>query len=255
MNEMTDNLFGERVIPGKVTYGIWQEHINRYFFTLKFVSDKQVLDIACGTGYGTRIISNLARYVIGVDVSLDALRLAKQHNSSCKTVDFVLADATYLPFRDSVFDAVASFETVEHVKNYRPFLHEIKYILIENGTLIISTPNSQIFSNEGIPDNPFHVKEFTVNEFHRLLTIFSTNMQYYGQSVYTFFNFVLQLLSNNIFSKFRPSHIFSSANRSEVNKEVIDPKYGVKRIPNFYPFCVPRFIVFTVTNKKLITRK
>lgn len=56
---------GEFVVPNKTPYATYQEHINRYVFASNFVMNKIVLDVACGTGYGSNCLLKSAKMVVG----------------------------------------------------------------------------------------------------------------------------------------------------------------------------------------------
>ena len=60
---------GERFIPGECNEEMTSEHINRYRFATALVGNQRVLDIACGSGYGSFILSEKASSVIGIDIS------------------------------------------------------------------------------------------------------------------------------------------------------------------------------------------
>jgi ubiquinone/menaquinone biosynthesis C-methylase UbiE len=174
---------GERVVPGKTPQTIYDEHIYRYIFAAGLTENKVVLDVACGTGYGVSYMAEKgAGKVVGVDISMIAANYARERFSKDNQVSFVCADAIRLPFLDNVFDVVVSFETIEHIRQYRKFLAECRRVLKENGLLICSTPNRRIFSpNLGKPVNTFHVKEFWPEEFYRLLSRYFAHITLYGQ--------------------------------------------------------------------------
>ena len=152
---------GERLVPEKNKQDlIYGEHIVRYLFAKQFIKDKVVLDIASGVGYGTRILAENVKRIIGVDISKEAIEYAKR-NYACKNCEFLVGDAEKLNFEDKSFDVVVSFETIEHLKNYKKFLEEIRRTLKDNGLFIVSTPNKEIYP----PGNPFHIKEFSEKEF------------------------------------------------------------------------------------------
>ncbi len=156
---------GERMVPsyhkGHLLYG---EHIVRYESVSPFVKDKVVLDIASGSGYGTAKIAEVAAQVIGVDVDADAIAYAKQEYGG-KNINFLQGDGIKIPLDNDAVDVVVSFETIEHIEDYKQFLQEIKRVLKSGGTLIISSPND-LESPEG---NHFHVHEFNFKELHNLL--------------------------------------------------------------------------------------
>jgi len=174
-------LIEERVTPGISPSNVMQEHIDRYTFALGYVKGKRVLDAACGTGYGTRLLAQVADRVTGIDISPTAINHARKKYPAV-ALDFIEGDVLYLPFPDSSFDVVVSFETVEHVKEYQTFIRECRRVLKQNGILICSTPNSKISSPDGVVKNPYHVIEFDSIEFTDLLLKDFALVEMYGQN-------------------------------------------------------------------------
>ena len=67
----------ERYSPemrGRIAY----EHIQRYLFAANFVADKTVLDVACGEGYGSGLLSSRAARVVGLDIDRPAIAAATE---------------------------------------------------------------------------------------------------------------------------------------------------------------------------------
>lgn len=142
----------------------WGEHTARYSFALPHVKNKDVLDIACGTGYGLAFLKRVSKTVTGVDVDFEA---ASESLNECdgKKTRVLLGDGTNLPFKDDTFDVVTSFETIEHLHNRIGFLAELRRILKENGKLLLSTPNANYTRPvNGKPTNPFHIFEYEPDE-------------------------------------------------------------------------------------------
>jgi len=173
---------GERVVPGKTPYTVYQEHINRYVFASKYIKNKIILDVASGTGYGSYyLIKNGAKKVIGVDISSDAINYAKNVYKK-QNLNFIQGDSINLPFRDESFDVITSFETIEHIKEYDKFLKECRRVLKNDGLFICSTPNKKVYSPYAkLTLNPFHIKEFFPEEFYRILNRHFRNTKLYGQ--------------------------------------------------------------------------
>jgi ubiquinone/menaquinone biosynthesis C-methylase UbiE len=152
------------------------QHIERYKFALKFLRPSmKVLDIACGTGYGSAILVNHGCDVTGADYDKEAIHRAKE---VWDYDGFVNADALDLPFQDGSFDAVVTFETIEHVYDYQTkrFLQEMKRVLKPGGLLICSTPNIRYTFH---PD--FHLHEFYAEEFFDAVQSEFKNIQKFGQ--------------------------------------------------------------------------
>ncbi len=162
-NELQDT--GERMIPeyhkGKNVYGA---HLARYEASLPLIEGKTVLDIACGSGYGTKLISNKANKVYGIDVDPNAIVYAKKHYAA-KNIEYISGDGVSIPLKNNSVDIVICYETIEHIEKYEKFMTEINRILKKSGQLLLSTPN-EIEYAEG---NHFHIHEFEYNELKRLV--------------------------------------------------------------------------------------
>ena len=158
-----------------------QDHLARYAFAAEFVSGKSVLDVACGSGYGSSYLFDKgARVVIGGDISAEAIEIAGMSYRR-PGGGFVLLDATRLPFADNSFEVIVSMETIEHLEQYERYLGECKRVLKGGGIFICSTPNR----GHGIPEitsfGPDHVHEFYLEEFQGLLSGTFTETQFYAQ--------------------------------------------------------------------------
>lgn len=193
---------GERVIPDETPKNIFLEHVSRYSFASKFVKKKLVLDIACGTGYGTEYLlkKGYARKVYGGDISPESINYAKKRYKN-KNLVFRVMRAEKMPFKDNFFDVIVSFETIEHLEKYREFLFECRRVLKRGGRIIISTPNKKVSSPfTKNPCNPFHIKEFYLQEFKDLLNNFFVVEGVYGQKLvkYTFWFKLRQLFGFTI---------------------------------------------------------
>lgn len=142
----------------------------------------QVLDIACGTGYGINILlRGKARQVVGVDLDRSAVEEARQ-NLSESGGHVLLANGCSLPFPDQSFDAITSFETLEHLNERDKFLMELRRVLKPSGLLILSTPNANHTEPiNGRPRNPFHVYEYTPQELETELRRHFDQVKMLGQ--------------------------------------------------------------------------
>jgi 2-polyprenyl-3-methyl-5-hydroxy-6-metoxy-1,4-benzoquinol methylase len=149
----------------------WGEHIHRYETVIKRLQGTEyVLDIACGTGFGSDLLAEKASRVIGGDI--DAHTIEKNKSIWNRTnLDFQKLDATQLPFEEDTFDVLISFETIEHSTQYEAMLSEFKRVTKKGGLLFISTPNIYMNSPTGMVTNPFHTQEFTPNELNNLIKI------------------------------------------------------------------------------------
>ena len=156
------------MVPGSTDSRIEHDHYARYEWAAQFAENKKVLDIACGTGYGSSLLaSNGALSVDGVDISHDALSFARDHFSSPSTV-FHNADIGEFASGHH-FGLITCFETIEHVPNPERALRNLATLLAEDGILLISSPNRPITSPRtrtihDPPHNTFHLREYTPAE-------------------------------------------------------------------------------------------
>lgn len=156
------------------------EHLHRYAFSIAYANDKIVLDVACGEGYGSNLLSKHAKQVHGVDISENTINHAinKYKNNN---LNFHIGSVTNLPFEDGTFDLVISFETIEHITEHDAMMLEIKRVLKGDGLLIISTPDKYFYSDIKSYKNPFHAKELYLNEFKNLIENYFINKILIGQ--------------------------------------------------------------------------
>ncbi|WP_235679857.1 glycosyltransferase [Cupriavidus necator] len=175
---------GERFIPtegGVVHY----EHMHRYAWCLQFVADRDVLDIACGEGYGSALLATRARSVIGVDIAEAAVNHARLRYHDRANLRYETGNAAAIPIADACVDVVVSFETIEHLTEQTEMLAEIRRVLRPGGVLIISSPNKRVYSDERSYVNEYHVKELYFEEFDALLRAQFANVTYLGQRLAT----------------------------------------------------------------------
>lgn len=160
----------ERWVPGFIHERTEFSHLDRYELACKYTIDKKVADVACGAGKGSNLISTngLAKEVVGFDIQADAIRYAKCRYSN-KNIDFLICDATNLGITEQ-FDMAISFETIEHIPDYKSFLASISKALKKDGYLLISTPISSL-EIDNKPENPHHLQEWGFNKFHAIINV------------------------------------------------------------------------------------
>jgi glycosyltransferase involved in cell wall biosynthesis/SAM-dependent methyltransferase len=159
---------GERFIVDR-TGEIEFEHHHRYLFATQFCEDRDVLDIASGEGYGSHLLSQVARTVVGVDIDSEVVAHA-QHVYGGTQMRFAVGSCQSIPLDKASVDVVVSFETLEHISEHETFLDEVKRVLRPGGLLVLSTPDREVYSSPDKPDNPFHLLELSRDEFSTLLT-------------------------------------------------------------------------------------
>jgi len=172
---------GERYLP-QLSGDIQLEHYHRYLLASKFAAGKKVLDIACGEGYGSNLIADVAASVIGVDISRKTIKHAKTHYHK-PNLKFMQGSCADIPLKKNSVDLVVSFETIEHHDQHEEMMREIRRVLKSDGILIISSPDKKEYSDIPNYTNPFHVKELYLSEFDNLLKRKFKNVTMLGQRV------------------------------------------------------------------------
>ncbi|HEX7896839.1 MAG TPA: class I SAM-dependent methyltransferase [Planctomycetota bacterium] len=207
----------ERLDPEAAPEASLQEHLARYRFARERVAGR-VLDVACGTGYGAALLG-----AVGVDLSMDALRAARN-----ETDRLIRADAQRLPF-GGIFDAVVSFETVEHVADAERFVAECRRVLRPGGVLVMSTPNRELWSpRSSKPLQPHHTREFSRKEFLALLGPFR-DVTLFGQLSLgraAAAAFAWKELSKRVIRALLPLRRFRGASTRRLKDLAPDPAYA-----------------------------
>jgi len=160
---------GERMIPpaqGEVSV-VFSRHPFTYQYVRQFVNGKDVLDIGCGTGYGSHILAEHARSVLGLDYDQDAIDYCRTHYRA-QNIIFQHADAATLSIKNK-FDVAVSFQVIEHMHHVEDFIDRIKSAVKQNGFIIITTPNVKT-TNRIRNDNPFHCHEMSYEQFDHLIS-------------------------------------------------------------------------------------
>ncbi len=147
-----------------------------YRWVRPLVRGKRVLDVGCGSGYGTAELAEEAHWVVGVDDDRSILRTVRQRYRAAN-LSWVVASAERLPFQDASLDVVCCFQVLEHLPAPERFLAETRRVLRPGGLLVLTTPNrAAIFS--GL--NPHHVREYDAGELRELVTPFFAEVEILG---------------------------------------------------------------------------
>jgi len=184
------NFTNERLVINKYVkenFGeVLEEHISRYAHACKYVKGKKVLDAACGSGYGSKMIKEAgAEFVIGLDISDESINNASVTYGS-ENIKFISGDVNNTGFENNFFDVVVSYETIEHIDSGKVWIGEASRILSENGLFIVSSPNRTVTNHllkfGDKVRNPYHKFEYTLQEFLGELTTKFDIVDLYGQT-------------------------------------------------------------------------
>jgi 2-polyprenyl-3-methyl-5-hydroxy-6-metoxy-1,4-benzoquinol methylase len=127
---------------------------------------RDVVDMACGEGYGTDVLARRARTVTGVDANPEA----HEHARLKYTRPGVRFARDLVESYDEPCDAVVFLQTIEHVQDPEAVLRHFRDLLRPGGAAYVSTPNVLTLAPPGADksDNPWHVKEYRAEEFRAL---------------------------------------------------------------------------------------
>ncbi len=220
---MTIDWTGERFIPWMQGSLIHYEHLHRYAIASQLVRGKNVLDLACGEGYGSHLLSKDAKFVVGIDIDKNTVKHA-QDKYKVQNLEFIQGSIVKLPIQNkNKFDVIICFEGIEHIEEHEQFLSEAKRILKKDGLFIISSPNKKTYSDDQKFENPFHRKELYFNEFRELLNKFFSNSVFLGQKVYCSSNIWPILNDNYSYKEFQIEKQEKEFQFAETKKK--NPKY------------------------------
>ena len=117
-----------------------QNYVQYSLFIKRHAPDgSSILDLGCGTGYSSLLLSYEKFDVTGVDVSFLFLGEISKRRSA--NLNLLVADAADLPFRSESFDAVSSFMMIEHIFHVGKTLREMLRVVKKGGYIVIVSPN------------------------------------------------------------------------------------------------------------------
>lgn len=152
---------GERTV-GETIVHCTKDQLWRYVEALDYLkNNEKVLDIGCGCGYGTMILSHKC-LVTGIDYSKKIIEFAnrfyKRYNNDFLCTDIFNIDTV---FHDKYFNTVVAFEFIEHAEDIKKLFDIFNKIAKEK--IIISTPHISVPNN-----NKFHYRHFSEQIIYNL---------------------------------------------------------------------------------------
>lgn len=158
---------GERQVAPTID-GIRRDHVERYKWAAKYLQPGScVLDLACGVGYGASILAEAGHTIIAVDRSQEAIDYARMHYARAGVTYICASAELFDPRQNPVmnsFDAIVSFETIEHLRHPEPILKKLRDLA---PLLIASVPNDAVFPHGGRIKH--HFRHYRPFEFKELL--------------------------------------------------------------------------------------
>lgn len=166
---------GER--PGRGEGFAYDEarHLSAYLYAAKLATGHDVLDAGCGEGFGTEMLAETARRVLGIDYSEEAIAAARSAYR-VPNLEFRQLDVYDLPKLDDRFDLITNFQVIEHLPDPPRFLEAIRAGLKPDGTLMLTTPNRLT----SVSENPYHLREYVADELESVLRPLFGRVQLFG---------------------------------------------------------------------------
>lgn len=140
------------------------------FLKAKNILSANILDIACGTGYGAIKFANKDYKITAADYDNKRIEENIKKLSNYNNIAFKQEDITNMSFKDDTFDVAFSMETIEHVDPDKALM-ELKRVIKQNGYLILSTPQN---SSTVACINPQHIYEYSLSEITNIVSKYFT---------------------------------------------------------------------------------
>lgn len=144
-------------------FDIYQKsHYKRYQFAKTRINNEDFVgDMACGSGYGSLILSEVGRKVCGIDIDEKTITEIDKRYKLENKVSFLQKNLLDIDY-DSEFNVIVSFETIEHFSESEVdvLISNFHKALKKDGTFIFSTPYNQ----EKNPTSMKWHKTFYINE-------------------------------------------------------------------------------------------
>jgi SAM-dependent methyltransferase len=162
-------LTGERTLPDVPVENYWfRRHLAVYEWIGARAIGRRVIDMACGEGYGSEVLSRSAASVVGVDANPDAHEHARlRYRRQNLRFERGLVETHG---EEGAYDAVVFLQTIEHVHDPVAVLEHFRALLASGGVAYVSTPNVLTLAPPGAAksDNPWHLREYRAPEFDAL---------------------------------------------------------------------------------------
>jgi 2-polyprenyl-3-methyl-5-hydroxy-6-metoxy-1,4-benzoquinol methylase len=125
---------------------------SRITASLIALAGKRVLDFGAGNGAQTMELLSLGCTIVAADIDAGDLAVMREYiaRNGVSGVTPLQYDGTHLPLPDASFDAVVSFQVLEHVTDEAVALREIRRVLKPGGDLVLSVPHKWwVFETHG----------------------------------------------------------------------------------------------------------
>jgi demethylmenaquinone methyltransferase/2-methoxy-6-polyprenyl-1,4-benzoquinol methylase len=110
-----------------------------------FLQNKSVLEIACGTGYWTEIVSNAAHSIVAIDSSKEVLDIARLKSYQKSNVKFINDDALSLSKIKNIFNSAFCGFWLSHIhkKKIESFITKL-HLKLKPGSVVVMIDNNYV---------------------------------------------------------------------------------------------------------------
>ncbi|MGZ5323049.1 MAG: class I SAM-dependent methyltransferase [Solirubrobacterales bacterium] len=169
-------LTGERTLPDVPEENYWyRRHVAVYEWIAGRCAGLDVVDLACGEGYGSELLARRAATVVGVDANPEAHEHARlRYRRPNLSFERALVEEY-----DRPCDAVVFLQTIEHIHDPGALLDRIASIA---PVAYISTPNRLTLAGPDAEksENPWHLREYDLGEYRELLAPHFASVEVFG---------------------------------------------------------------------------
>jgi ubiquinone/menaquinone biosynthesis C-methylase UbiE len=155
-------------------------HLAAYEFALSLLRPQdRVLDLGCGTGYGTSVLAGRCAEIVGIDYCEDAIEYARKQYGSTGC-SFTCADALNTGLPGGSVDVVCCVQVIEHMKDQEGFVSGVLRVLTSGGRFVVATPNKATYSPDADVGFAYHHKEYRAPELVEFLSKYFSSVKLYG---------------------------------------------------------------------------
>jgi len=161
----------------------------RYFWAGPYCRDKDVLEIACGSGQGLGYLASVSRKVEGGDITPSLVDQARRHYGN--RLQISVMDAEKLPLDAASIDVVILFEAIYYLHSPVRFIRECKRVLRPSGIVLISTANKDLYD---FNPSPYSNRYFGCAELRELFEGNGFSCELFGSTPIGEVSFVQRVL-------------------------------------------------------------
>ena len=152
---------------------IHQRLLKAYYLAKPYIKG-EMLEVGCGEGRGVGLLAPLAENYTAIDKIQGVINELKNQYPNYQFIQDNIPP--FSGIADNTYDVIVSFQVIEHIKNDRLYLEELKRVLKPGGKALITTPNIKLT----LTRNPWHIREYTASELTDLASSIFSKVQMKG---------------------------------------------------------------------------